>query len=96
MKILNKNVITAAALLFSSSLFASCPPTGGPYNLTGHNANSTSCTYTSNQDFKLDIKGTKLVKPNCPDPIMTDPEYQNIHCHHDAIKHKCICVATHR
>jgi hypothetical protein len=92
----NKSVVTLSAILFSGSLFASCPPTGGPYRLIGHNANNTRCTYESVKDFRLDIRGNKLVKPHCPDPIMTDPAYQNIQCHHDAIKAKCICVAVHR
>ena len=95
MKIFNESIVAVSSLLLSGSLFAfDCPPTGGPYNLSGHNANGTSCTYTSSKDFKLDIQGKKLVKPNCPSPIMTDPNYQDIHCHHDALKGKCICVAV--
>ncbi len=94
MKLFNKSTITMATVLFSSSLLAfTCPPTGGPYHLTGHNANGTRCTYTSERDFRLDIQGGRVVKPNCPNPIMTDPHYQNIHCHHDVLKKKCICVA---
>lgn len=96
MKVFNQCTMIST-LLFSGSLFAfSCPPTGGPYQLTGQNANGTRCTYTSNKDFKLDLQGKQLVKPNCPAPLMTDPNYQNIQCHHNAIKAKCICVAVRR
>lgn len=95
MRIFNRTVVAISAVLLSGSLLAfDCPPTGGPYEKTGQSADGTNCTYTSTKDFKLDIAGKKLVKPHCPAPIMTDPHYQNIHCHHDVVKAKCICVAV--
>ena len=85
------------AFLFSSPLYAfDCPPAGGHYALSGHDANGTHCTYTSDNAFKLDLQGTKLVKPKCPPPIITDPHYQLVECHHDAIKAKCICTTVRR
>lgn len=95
MMIFKKSVIALSCILFNGSLFAfDCPPVAGAYALTGHNANSTRCIYTSDKEFKLNIQGTKLIRPHCPNPVMTDPHYQDIQCHHDAIKNKCICVAV--
>lgn len=92
MKMYNKSIVSVCALFFSSAVLAfECPPAGGPYSLTGHNADGTSCTYTSKQTFKLDLNGKKLVKPHCPEPIVTDPHYRLIECHHDAMKSKCVC-----
>lgn len=95
MRIFTKSIIIISSILFSSSIFAfECPPAGGPYALTGHNANGTRCVYTSDKEFQLNIQGTKLIKPNCPRPLITDPHYQDVQCHHDAIKKRCICVAV--
>ena len=95
MKIFNKCLLALFSISFCSSLFAfECPPTGGPYALTEHNANGTRCVYTSDKVFQLNLQGTQLIKPNCPNPIMTDPHYQDIRCHHDVIKKRCICIAV--
>ncbi len=87
-----QSIVTVCTLLFSSALFAfQCPPERGPYSLSKHNDNGTSCTYTSDKTFKLNLKGQTLVKPQCPDPIVTDPHYRLVGCHHNAMKSKCVC-----
>lgn len=91
-----KHVFSGVAFLFSGALFAfECPPAGGPYSLSGHDANGTHCTYTSVKTFKLDLQGGKMIKPKCPSPIVTDPGYRLVECHHDAIKSRCICTTVH-
>lgn len=96
MKIWNKSIIAVSALLFSGTVLAfNCPPAGGPYELSGHNDDGTHCTYTSVKTFKLDLRGGKLIKPQCPAPIITDPGYRLVGCNHNALKSKCICTTVH-
>jgi hypothetical protein len=91
--IINKIVLVSASLLlFNGASFAtSCPLVGG-YTLSSHNANNTSCVYRSNVKVKLDIRGQRVQRPNCPRFILTDPHFVLSACAHNVLLSKCVCT----
>jgi hypothetical protein len=69
-------VLSISLNLIGSIAYAGCPNVGG-YKLSAHNANHTSCTYTSYSSGSMNIQGTKA-SSSCPRFTITDPGYRQV------------------
>lgn len=92
MRIFNKHLLGAAALICSGTIFAACPPISGWTLTNGQNVNAGQCIYTTTQANPA-LQNPKLCTPG---NRLTDPNWLVKSCSFNQFTQKCTCTIVRK